>query len=243
MKKSEILITLINHFFSFDSEKGNPEEYSIDEFIGYLNAKSGSQELMMREISGENKEWFKDEYRNTASDISILIVLMNRYAKSYIKKVLMESSLQTPDEFSFLITLMTYDNLTKSELITTQVMEKTSGSEVLRRLIKRGMIAEAANKNDKRSIRVSITKYGREEMLKILPLMSKVTKIVVGNLNAEEINTLSYLLKKLDYFHNDIYLNKKDQSLSDIFSGITYRQELSKNTNFGAMNTNLSGKI
>ena len=224
MKKSEILTTLINHFFSFDAEKGNHEEYSIDEFIGYLNAKSGSQELAMREISGENKGWFKDEYRNTTSDISILIVLMNHYAKWYIKKVLRESHLQTPDEFSFLITLMTYESLSKSELITKQVMEKTSGSEVIRRLIKRGLIVESADEDDKRSVRVSITRAGREEILKILPLMSKVSNIVVGNLSNEEINTLSYLLKKLDYFHNDIYLNKRDQSLSDIFSGITNRQ-------------------
>jgi DNA-binding MarR family transcriptional regulator len=224
MKKSEILTTLITNFFSFDAEKGNHEEYSIDEFIGYLNSKSGRQELVMREISGDNKEWFKDEYRNTTSDISILIVLMNHYAKWYIKKVLRESHLQTPDEFSFLITLMTYDSLSKSELITKQVMEKTSGSEVIRRLIKRGMIVESANKSDKRSVRVSITKSGREEIIRILPLMSKVTKIVVGNLSAEEINTLSYLLKKLDYFHNNIYINKRGQPLSDILSGITNKK-------------------
>ena len=224
MKKSEILTTLINQFFSFDAEKGNHEEYSIDEFIGYLNAKSGLKELEIRKLSGENKEWFNDEYRNTASDISILIVLMNRYAKWYIKKVLRDSLLQTPDEFSFLITLMTYDSLNKSELIAKQVMEKTSGSEIINRLIKKGMIAETSDQNDKRSIRVAITKSGRDEILKILPLMSKVTKIVVGNLSDDEINTLSYLLKKLDYFHNEIYLNKRDQSLSDIFSGITNRQ-------------------
>ncbi len=221
MKKSEILTTLITHFFSFDAEMGNNEEYSIDEFIGYLNAKSGGQELAMREISGENKGWFKDEYHNTISDISILIVLMNHYAKWYIKKVLRDSHLQTPDEFSFLITLMTYDSLSKSELITKQVMEKTSGSEVIRRLIKRGLIFESANEKDKRSVRVSISKSGREEILRILPEMSKVTKIVVGNLCAEEINTLSYLLKKLDYFHNDIYINNRDQPLSDILIGIT----------------------
>jgi DNA-binding MarR family transcriptional regulator len=123
---------------------------------------------------------------------------------------------------------MTYDNLRKSELITKQVMEKTSGSEVISRLIKRGMIAETADQNDKRSIRVAITKSGRDEILKILPLMSTVTKIVVGNLSVEEINTLSYLLKKLDYFHNDIYLNKKGQTLSDIFSGITKGKNLFK---------------
>lgn len=224
MTKSEILTTLINQFFSFDAEKGIREEYSMDEFIGYLNSKSGSQDLVMREISGENKGWFKNEFRNTSSDISILIVLMNRYAKLYIKKVLRDSLLQTPDEFSFLITLMTYESLTKSELIAKQVMEKTSGSEVIRRLINKEMIVETADKNDKRSIRVAITSSGRDEILRILPQMSKVTKIVVGNLNAEEINTLSYLLKKLDHFHNDIYLNKKDQSLSDILS----RAEISK---------------
>jgi len=223
MKKNEILTTLVNHFFSFDAEKGNQEEYSIEEFIGYLNAKHSSQGLEIRKISGENKKWLTDEYRNTASDISILIVLMNRYAKWYIKKVLKDSLLQTPDEFSFLITLMTYDNLTKSELITKQVMEKTSGSEVIRRLIRRGMIAETADQNDKRSKRVKITKSGRDEVIKILPLMNKVTKIVVGNLNIEEINTLSYLLKKLDYFHNDIYINKRGQPFSEILSGTLIR--------------------
>jgi DNA-binding MarR family transcriptional regulator len=221
MKKSEILTTLITNFFSFDNEMGNHEEYSMEEFIGYLNAKSGGQELKMREISGEDTGWVNDEYRNTKSDISILIVLMSHYAKWYIKKVIRESDLQTPDEFSFLITLMTYENLSKSELITKQVMEKTSGTEVIRRLIKRGLIAESADENDKRSIRVSITQSGREEILRILPLMSKVTKIVVGNLRVEEINSLSYLLKKLDYFHNDIYINKRENSLSEILSVIT----------------------
>jgi len=151
---------------------------------------------------------------------------MNRYAKSYLKKALINSNLQTPDEFSFLITLITYDSLSKSELITKQVMEKTSGSEVLRRLIKKGMITESVDKNDKRCIRVATTKYGRDELLKILPLMSSVTKIVAGNLNTDEINTLSYLLKKLDYFHNDIYMNKKDKPLSDILVSISKEEGL-----------------
>jgi DNA-binding MarR family transcriptional regulator len=224
MKKSELLTTLITKFFSFDTAMGKHEEYSMDEFLGYLNIKSGDKELEIRELSGENKGWLKNEYRNAASDISILIVLMNHYAKFYIKKVLRKSHLQTPDEFSFLITLMTYDSLSKSELITKQVMEKTTGTEVIRRLIVRGLIVESADENDKRSIRVSITNSGREEILKILPFMSKVSEIVVGNLSKEEINTLSYLLKKLDYFHNDIYLNKRDHSLSDIFSLISNRK-------------------
>lgn len=221
MTKSEILNTLINQFFLFDAEKGNQEENSMDEFIGFLNTKFETKNLKIREISGKNEEQIIDRYRNTTSDISILIVLMSHYAKRYIKKVLIDSNLQTPDEFSFLITLMTYDNLTKSELITKQVMEKTSGSEIIRRLIKRGMISEGPDKDDKRRVRVSITAYGREEVIKILPHMSKVARIIAGNLSTEEIKMLSYLLKKLDYFHNDIYLNNKDESLSEIYRTFT----------------------
>jgi DNA-binding MarR family transcriptional regulator len=104
-------------------------------------------------------------------------------------------------------------------------MEKTSGTEIIRRLIGRGLIVESADDNDRRSVRVSITKSGREEILRVLPLMGKVTKIIAGNLSNEEVNTLSYLLKKLDFFHNDIYINKRGHSLSDIMSGITNRQK------------------
>lgn len=220
MKKNEILTTLINHFFSFDAERGNEEDYSIDEFIGYLNAKSERQELEMRKISGEDNELLKFEHPGAIRDISILIVLMSHYAKWYIKKVLRDSLLQTPDEFSYLITLMSYDSLSKSELIAKQIMEKTSGTEIIIRLVKRGMIYETADQNDKRSIQVSITKSGREEIIRILPLMRKVTELIVGDLSSEEIKTLSYLLKKLDYFHNDIYLNKRGKPLNDILSGI-----------------------
>jgi DNA-binding MarR family transcriptional regulator len=222
MNKNEILKELIDHFFAFDAEKDNREEYSMAEFIGYLNAKSRREELEIRRISGEKERWFDDEYSNATRDISILIVLMYRYAKGYIKKALRESLLQTADEFSFLITLMTYESLRKSDLISRQVMEKTTGTEVIRRLVHCGLISETANENDKRSIRVSITEAGREEILSILPLMRKVSEIVVGNLSVEEINTLAYLLKKLDYFHNDIYLNKRDLPLNILLSEIKH---------------------
>jgi DNA-binding MarR family transcriptional regulator len=225
MTKQEIIITILNHFFDFDNLNGNRADYSMSEFIGYLNSRAGRDDIEMRKISGEIDGSFPEYTRKTLSDISILIVLMYRYAKGYIKKAMEESSLHTPDEFSFLITLMTFKSLRKSELITSQVMEKTSGTEVIRRLLKKGMITEIADTNDKRSKLISITKSGRDEILRILPLMSNVSEIVAGTLNNDEINTLSYLLKKLDHFHNDIYMNKRDMSLNEILGIINHRSD------------------
>ena len=216
MKKKEILQELIEKLFAFDEERGNSEDYTFDDFLGYLNSRSACENIEMRKIRGDQLPDLSNDYGSTSSDISIMLVLMYRYARGYIKKALKSSKLQTADEFSFLITLMTFDSLTKTELIKKQVMEKTSGTEIIKRMEHACFISETGDVNDRRSIRVSITESGRQEIYRILPLMSVVSKIITGNLTKEEINTLAYLLKKLDYFHNDIYLNRHKGSLEEL---------------------------
>lgn len=216
MKKKEILQELIEKLFAFDEERGNSEDYTFDDFLGYLNSRSAGENIEMRKIRGDQLPDLSNDYGSNSSNISIMLVLMYRYAKGYIKKALKDSRLQTSDEFSFLITLMTYKSLTKTELINKQVMEKTSGTEIIKRLENSGFISETDDKNDKRSIRVSITDEGKAEIFRILPVMGVVSKIITGNLNGEEINTLAYLLKKLDYFHNDIYMNRRKESLDNL---------------------------
>jgi DNA-binding MarR family transcriptional regulator len=219
MKKSDVLKQIIDLLYSPNNPEGEDGEYSMDDFLGYVNSRYQGGELSMRKISGgESPEL--EARRKKADDISILIVLMYRYARGYIRKALKESLLHTADEFSFLITLMTFSSLTKSELINRQVMEKTSGTEVIRRLVKAGMISEFGDEEDRRTVRVSITEKGRREILRILPVMSMVSDIVRGNLNPGEVNTLAFLLRKLDYFHHDIFRNARNASLEEVRSRI-----------------------
>jgi hypothetical protein len=46
--------------------------------------------------------------------------------------------------------------------------------------------------------------------------MQKVSKIVTGNLNETEKNTMTYMLRKLEHYHNDIFMNKKDSELEEL---------------------------
>jgi len=216
MTRNEIIIKVLNHFFEFENQNGTRADFSLSEFVGYLNKNTGRGSLEMRNISGELRDSVPEYTNKTLSDISILIVLLNRYARGYLRQAMQGSLLHNPDEFAFLITLMTFRSLRKSELIKRQVMEKTTGTEIIRRLIDKGMIKERADRNDGRGKLISITNHGRDEIIRILPLMSDVSEIIAGNLNNEEVNTLSYLLKKLDHFHNNLYLNNKEMSLNDI---------------------------
>lgn len=215
MSKKEILQSLVEHLFDFDSQFHGESEYTMADFVGYLNASHVSQPSKHRELAGGEEEWVK-ENQDENTEIARMLVFIYRYAAIYFKKALKESNIHTLDEFSFLIVLMTYPSLTKTELINKLIMEKTSGVEVIKRLHKRSLIEEFDNPNDKRSILVAITAQGKNEVAKLLPRMGLVGNVVVGNLTQPEISALSYLLRKLDYHHHEIFLNHKNLSLDEL---------------------------
>ena len=216
MGKKEILLEIIGHYYDYTDEQPSDKEITMNDFLGYMNARNNSERVGMRKFEGGEEEWLKENHRKVNNDISILLVFMYRYAKGYIKKALKNSVLQTPEEFTFLITLMTYSSLSKSKLISTQLLEKTSGTEVIKRLVKLGFMQEQEDPADKRSMLVSITNAGREEIVMLLPVIDTVADIVIANLSLEERNSLAYLLNKMDLFHNDIFQHRKNESLEDL---------------------------
>lgn len=219
MKTKEILLELIDYLDQY--EKENTKQTSAlntSDFLGFINSNYQTQNIKAQELRKGNNEFESDENRGPNTDISILIVLLFRYAKGYIKKALKDSQIKTADEFSFLITLFTHEDMSKTELIQNQIMEKTSGTDIINRLLKQGLIEQFDDTVDKRSIRIKITQAGRLELFRIMPKMQVVSQIVTGNLNDTEKNMLAYSLRKLEIFHNDIFMNKKGTDLNDLVS-------------------------
>lgn len=215
MATKEVLKQLIDHLYEFENQYQGDKDYNMTDFLGFLNASQGHQPPNTRELAGGEEEWVRDN-QDQNTEIARMLVFIYRYAVIYFKKALKESNINTLDEFSFLIVLMTYPFLTKTELINKLIMEKTSGVEVIKRLLKQGLIREFDNPNDKRSIMVAITPKGKKELSELLPKMGLVGSVVVGNLNSTEISALSFLLQKLDYHHNDLFINYKGLSLEEL---------------------------
>jgi len=219
MKTKIILKELIDYLSLYEHESNLANrDLNFTDFLGFLNSHHLPQNIKVAELRGDLPSEELVDKDGPDTDISILIVLLFRYAKGYIKKAMKESKINTADEFSFLITLMTYESLNKTELIMKQVMEKTSGTEIINRLLKMGLVEQFNDINDKRSVRVKITQTGRMELLKVLPQMNVVSQIVAGNLNETEKTMLAYMLRKLEHYHNEIFLNKKDAELVELAS-------------------------
>lgn len=149
-------------------------------------------------------------------ELGKLIIFLNRYARLLIRKGLADFPELINEDFTYLYTLMAAESMTKIQLIEKNVQEKPSGLEVIKRLLKHELIAETEDEHDKRSKRVFLTEKGRAVFYRSVQSMEKVSKIVAGNLRSDEKKQLYTLLKKLEDFHNPIFLEERSLSIDEL---------------------------
>lgn len=65
-----------------------------------------------------------------------------------------------------------------------------------------------------------------EELAYLFPKMGLVGSAIVGNLTPAEVSSFSFLLLKLDYYHNDIFLHHRNLSLEELQSKSQFLPEI-----------------
>lgn len=218
MKTYQLVHQLLNMVEKFEQENSE-KEIGLESFAGYLITQ-----VQHHAPNNANDARFghkEDEAQRLAhqleNSIGRLFVYMSRYAKSYIKKTLENSLLQGPEDFTCLAILLTHDHLSKTELINRNLQEKTSGAEVIKRLLNAGLVTQWDDDADKRGKRLAISDKGRTLLYEVFKDMNHVGKIVAGNLTITEKYTLHYLLEKLENFHYKLHTQKSIQHKTDIF--------------------------
>ena len=191
---------------AFGYLEDEPAEPNTSEFLGYL----------VQKLNGKNENSdmpAADKVTSEADDLGIRLVLLNRYAREYVKLALEHTPLQTSDEFPFLMALFAEGSFTKSELIHKMMLTKTSGIEVIKRLLKKGLIHVFDDLEDRRSKRVEISVEGRQLVLQLLPRMSHVSTLISGNLSPAELRNANSLLKKLQVHHRNLFENTSREEI------------------------------
>ncbi|HAY71219.1 MAG TPA: hypothetical protein DCX89_04960 [Saprospirales bacterium] len=208
----ELIRQLLGFVQDFENEGGKAD---IKEFALFLRDKT-----ILENPANLEYDFNLENYQNYKSypevEFSTLLTGLFRFAKFYIKKALSGTSIKTLDEFGFLATLLRNGSLLKNELINSHLLEISSGSEVLKRLINSGLVSESPDENDKRAKRVCITPLGITELMESFKVMHKVSEIVIGNLDKSELLNALTIFNKLHYFHQNIQDCDKNASLDDL---------------------------
>lgn len=224
----KLLVQLIEKLEKYEGEM--TQEAKIENFATWLAsdlcAKENTEKQEQQNLMGvpqmvkvEN-HFNKEEQKLVPieAEISRLVAMMYRYAKIYIKKAIENSALQTIDEFGYLAgTDMTgQTGISKTDLIARNIHEKTTGTEILKRLLKEGLLRQEDSQEDKRSKLLFITDKGRETFFGVLGKMHYAGLLINGNLTATEKKTLLALLIKLNDFHNPIFMENKENDLEEL---------------------------
>ena len=191
MKKSLNIISELITWLKLFIEENPINEVNLKSFIIWLNSK-----LFVDEHTGQTI------HQNDMLDmeLSFLLVLQHRHYKAYAKRALGDSELSSPESFSFLYHLDHADSYRKMELIKMHHLEPPSGIEVLKRLLKKSLIEEFDDPDDKRATRIRITKKGRTEIKKVLPKMQNVFASMTAEMSLnEKLHVVSFLNHMNDY--------------------------------------------
>ena len=184
---------------------------NLEDFRLYLNEKAYEKETP-RNLT----EKFDFEVNDLENEIAKQVIMLGRYSKHLIKKSLENHQDLVNEDFTYLFRLMDYPSLTKMQLIEKNAHEKQSGIEIIKRLVRNGLLVESPDENDKRSTRISVTTKGKKVFAESMKDITMVSKIMCGKLDHQEKENLLDSLKKLNTFHHTIYTNFRNEAPKEI---------------------------
>lgn len=194
MKTYSNLKKLIDWAEKFDNQLVDGQQWDDKNFASWLTG----------EVNAANDAELVSP-DNTKPSIVVSVYFMYKYALFYSRKIFKNSQIYSLDDFSFLASLLPDKKLKKADVIRKNIAEKSSGNEVLKRLLKQKLIKETNNPNDKRSKLLEISPEGFNEINAVRCQMYNMGSLVDGNLTEQEKTTMLTMLSKLHEFHNPLF--------------------------------------
>ncbi|MBL7782748.1 MAG: winged helix DNA-binding protein [Saprospiraceae bacterium] len=200
----DFIRNLLDLVQAYESEGGSTETFDREHFISWLITSPSRQ--------------FKKEAKPAAAPplnglIAMYLSFMARYAQFYSRRVFRDSAIYSEDDWGVLITLYPHQQLKKSDVIRQCIMEKSSGNEVLKRMLKQGLLQEHAHPDDKRAKLIGLTDAGRAAFESVQAGVLKLSDIVVADLDEAEKTDLLHILGKLHRFHKPVFEQAGEEEL------------------------------
>lgn len=152
--------------------------------------------------------------------LMILLRRIGKYHIFYSNKALEGTGLDQIEEFGILVTIHNQVNPIKSEAIYNNVIELSSGTNMLIRLKKRGLINEYADQEDKRVKRLQLTAKGKETLQKAKVLVLQVAKLMLHNLSDEDKQLCLQLLTPVQNRFDGLVQKQKNKTFGEIFKSM-----------------------
>jgi len=178
-------VELVNLWATFEAKYPNG---SIEDFFRY-------QLVSTRENIDNGKLVGGLVPANTPALLLKIIGRISRLHSMYSNMALEDTGLNQIEEFSILVTIDAYKSPRKTEVIYDNLMELSSGTDMVNRLVKRGYVTEHADKEDKRAKRLHLTPAGSKVLSKSRVRILQLVEMMTFDMHSEDQKICIQLLK------------------------------------------------
>lgn len=208
---TDFFIDLLHQVKDFENSEACKPHSTTEDFRLWLNDRKYREESPTKLFKNE-----EHEVSFTENEICKQVLLLGRYSKQAIRRGLKDFPELANEEFTYLYRLKDEPNLTKMQLIERNGHEKQTGTQIIKRLLESGMVAEKNDEKDKRSKRLNLTRKGEQVFHESVKKVNITSKFLSGQLDDGEKTALLDLLKKLNEFHGHFYREDKSSDLEKL---------------------------
>ena len=203
-------VDLVNEWAAF--EKEHPGS-TIEDFCRHYLASQRHQEVKGPLVGGVVP---------TIND-GLLLKIIGRISKlnmNYANLALKGTGLNQIEEFGILLTIKQEKNPKKTEVIYANLYELSSGTDMLARMKKRGLIKEYDDKEDRRSKRLELTAKGEKIAEACKTKILKNATMMMNDLTEDDKQLCIQLLKNVEVKFSALWQKHKGRNFEEIYKEI-----------------------
>jgi len=191
-------------------EKENPNA-TIERFCRHILAGSIKKEKKVQH------EW--QIHPDTNGALIKLISRIGKFQEIYSKKALAGTGLDQIEEFGMMVAIFNLKNPIKSEAIFTNMLELSSGTNILIRLQSKHLINEYTDAEDKRVKRLQLTKKGEKVLKEAKQQILKVVEMLTQDISDDDKQLCLQLLSPIDSKFFPLIQKQKNKTFEEIYPG------------------------
>jgi DNA-binding MarR family transcriptional regulator len=203
-------VTLVNEWANFEVK--HPEG-NIEDFCRHYLAMQREKKIKGPLVGGVVPR----------SIDGLLMKIIGRISKlnmAYANMALKGTDLNQIEEFGILVTIKQEKNPKKTEVIYANLFELSSGTDMLTRMKKRGLIREYDDKEDKRSKRIELTAKGEKVTEICSERIIKNAKMLMHDLTDEDKELCIQLLKNTEVKFSALWQQNKGKTFDEVYESL-----------------------
>jgi DNA-binding MarR family transcriptional regulator len=154
---------------------------------------------------------------------ALLLKIIGRISKlnmNYANLALKGTGLNQIEEFGILVKIKQEKNPKKTEVIYANLFELSSGTDMLTRMKKRGLIKEYDDKEDKRSKRLELTTKGEKTVDACKERILMNATMLMKDLTDDDKQLCIQLLKNVEIKFSALWQKHKGRTFEEIFKEV-----------------------